>query len=275
MNDTTDSRTTQRIADPGLVLGEPDVSLTQLSFADTTAPALQQWVSVLPLVNVPETAKRMSMAVSELAMLNVPCEEKFELIESVRPIVHYVATRLNRLSLNRAGHDDGELTYQLSVNLYNSYQGALTDALEHLAEDEKSVPRNQLIGLVHRLLADLSRILLHCLQFYRLPPPNLWAQFNWLYRTARELDLLQDKFSDDENTTTDPLTVEQCYLRALLLQTARPNQLSPQQLANLFNALEHWRDVASLDAGDEQTMLLIDIAGHQPPMPRRLFKRRH
>lgn len=271
MNDSESSST-----DPGTRehapleggLTPPQTTLATLSFTATNTPDLRRWVSSLPLVNTKETAAQLRIATSELALLDAPYAEKLDYLEAVRPVVHYIGSRLDGLSLNRAKKDDDRLVHNLFTNLYQGYKGALLDAL---LEDK---PANKEVTplILHRLISDLSRMLLRSMQFYQEPHAQLWQELNTCYRVAANRRLLDASFTDDENKNTSKLAIRNCYVRALLLSSARPNQLTAGQLSVLFSALEHWCNTASLDKEIDNAMLIVDLAKPFPPRLARLVK---
>lgn len=71
---------------------------------------------------------------------------------------------------------------------------------------------------------------------------------------------------------TSELAIRNCYVRALLLSSARPNQLTAGQLSVVFSALEHWCNTASLDKEIDNAMLIVDLAKPFPPRLARLVK---
>jgi len=271
MNDSESSNTDPGTREHAPIEGgltPPETTLETLSFTATNTPALRQWVSSLPLVNTKETAVQLRMATRELALLDAPYPQKLDYLEAVRPVVHYVGSRLDQLNLNRVKKDDDSLAYDLFTNLYQGYKGALLDALM----EDKPANKELTPLLLHRLITDLSRILLRSMQFYREPPAQLWRELNTCYRVAAYRRLLDAVFADDLNNSASKLTIRNCYMRTLLLSSARPNQLSPAQLGALFGALEHWCSKASLDKEIDNAMLIVDMARPSPPRLARLVK---
>ena len=271
MNDSESSSTDPGTDDHAPLEGgltPPQTTLATLSFTATSITALRSWVSSLPLVNTKETAAQLRVATSELALLEAPYPEKLDYLEAVRPVVHYTGSRLDGLSLNRAKKDDDRLVHNLFTNLYQGYKGALLDAL---LEDK---PTNKELTplILHRLISDLSRMLLRSMQSHQAPHAQLWQELNTCYRVAANRRLLDASFADDENKNNSKLAIRNCYIRALLLSSASPNQLTAGQLSTLFNALEHWCSTASLDKEIDNAMLIVDLARPFPPRLARLVK---
>ncbi len=243
-------------------LETPETSLEALSFAETSLPALGQWASGLPLVNTEETAAQLTLATAELALLSASPDDKFALLETLRPMIHYIATRLDRSSLNAAKAHKDSAAQNLMLNLCTGYKCVALDIID---ADDKSSNKDILPSTLHRLLSDLSRVLLRTLQFYSAPPRDFWWEFNELYRICTQLELNGFRLKDEENHTSELLSIEDVYLRALLLSCAKPNQLKHQEISSVFNALEHWTGPVSLEEDTADSLFMIDLAGNAGP----------
>ena len=74
-------------------LEPPETSLSELSFIETSTSAINQWAAALPVVNIDETAAQLKLATAELALLDTTAEQKFEFLEAVRSLLHYICTQ--------------------------------------------------------------------------------------------------------------------------------------------------------------------------------------
>lgn len=245
-------------------LEPPETTLGELSFANTSTTAINQWAAALPVVNIEETGAQLKLATAELALLDAPPADKYEYLEAVRPLLHYIGTRLDRAALSSAKSAKESQAQRLLLNLCNGYKGVVLDAVEGL-ENDKSVDKDLLPQAIHRLISDLSRVLLRALQLYLQPPPNFWWEINELFRLAETLGVTDFKHTDDENHSGEPLSIKQAYLRALLLAACKPNQLQQAQLAQVFNVLETWTEPVTLAKGRSDALLVIDVEGNTGP----------
>ncbi|MEM9620130.1 MAG: hypothetical protein AAF993_00680 [Pseudomonadota bacterium] len=242
-------------------LDAPDSSLDELSFAEANPGAVADWVAALPLANTNETASQLKIATAELALLAAPGVTKFQGLEAVRPVVHYICSRLDRAQQTS---NPATTANDLLLNLCTGYKAIVLDTLPSTSAD-KSGNKDVLPRAIHRLLSDLSRVLLRSLQAYVAPPQNFWWELNEVYRLAETLELTEFKFADDENTSVRSATVSAVYLRSLLLASCKSNQLQQHQIKAVFSALEHWSAHAMLQADTTDALLLIDLLANHGP----------
>jgi len=245
-------------------LEPPETTLGELSFAETNTAAINQWAAALPVVNIEETGAQLKLATAELALLDTSAAAKYEFLEAVRPLLHYIGTRLDRATFAAAKSAKESQAQRLLLNLCNGYKGVALNAVEAL-ENDKPVDKDLLPKAIHRLISDLSRVLLRALQLYLQPPPNFWWEMNELYRLAERLGVTDFKHEDDKNHSSEPLSIEQAYLRALLLASCKPNQLKQAQLAQVFSILESWTTPVSLAKDRSDALLVIDVEGNEGP----------
>ncbi len=241
-------------------LDAPDSNLDHLSFADANPGAISDWVSGLPLANTHETASQLKGATAELALLDAPGVVKMESLEAVRPVVHYICSRLDR---NTNPTQATASASDLLLNLCTGYKSIVLSTLP--AVGDKSVPRDILPKAMHRLLSDLSRVLLRALQTYSHPPQNFWWELNEIYRLAETLDLTEFKCTDDENSSVRTNTISTVYIRSLLLASCKSNQLQQHHIKAVFGALEHWGSHVMLDRETHDALLVVDLLANKGP----------
>ena len=245
-----------------------DTTLGELSFADTTASGISSWAAELPLANIAQTAAQLKLATAELALLDHPSEDKLSCLEAIRPLIHYICARLDRSLQNDTRNLRESHSQRLMLNLCSGYKGVLM-------ETARLDPSNtSIIGqAIHRLISDLSRILLRAQQLYISPPSNFWWELNELYRIAEILEISAFTLPDDENDSSRALSITDVYLRALLLATCKHNQLQANELSTVFNALENWTRPVALNSDTRGALLIIDLLSNLPPQYASLAKK--
>jgi len=245
-------------------LDAPETNLTELSFAETSTAGINQWAAELPLANINETAGLLHLATAELALLIAQPQDKFAYLEAIRPLLHYIYARLHRAT---PGHQKSANESQANLLLLNLCTGYKCVALEVLNElnIEKASNKDLLASSVHRLVSDLSRILLCALQRYISPPANFWWEMNELYRISEKFELKEFTLADDENHGSTPLSIKCAYIRALLLDTCKPNQLQKAQLTAIFNAMENWTKAVNITEDPQDALLVIDLMANNGP----------
>jgi hypothetical protein len=251
-------------------LTAPEAELSTLSFCDADPIALADWVGSLPMANTADTATQIRQATFEIARLTVDYPLRMELLESLRPTLHYLCTRLDQSATSNSNHGDAiaRLAQRLQTNLCSGYKAVILAALP--AAGERKVLETISLA-IHRALADLSRTLLRTLQFYVAPADRLWLELNQLYLLAERLGVDDHKWVDQENHSRTETTVRDAYLRSILLALSKPNQLRHRQLTMVFNALELWAPFASLSGPDGKALFCVDLGSEHGPQYDRLM----
>lgn len=252
-------------------LTAPQAELATLSFCDADPVALADWVGSLPMANTADTATQIRQATFEIARLSVGYPLRMELLESLRPTLHYLCTRLDQSATSNSNHGDAiaRLAQRLQTNLCSGYKAVILAALP-AAREKKALETISLA--IHRALADLSRTLLRTLQFYVAPADRLWLELNQLYLLAERLGVEDHAWVDQENHTRTETTVRNAYLRSILLALSKPNQLRHRQLTLVFNALELWAPFAHLSGPDGKALFCVDLGSEHGPQYHRLIE---
>ncbi len=237
-----------------------DTTLSELSFAETTASGISAWAADLPLANIAQTAAQLKLATAELALLDHPGEDKLNCLEAIRPLIHYICARLDRGMQGSAKNMRESDSQRLMLNLCSGYKDVLMKTAKLNPSDTSVMGQ-----AIHRLISDLSRILLRAQQLYVSPPSNFWWELNELFRIADALEINEFTLQDDENNTDQELSITDAYLRALLLATCKHNQLQASELSAVFNALESWTKPVGLHRDPTEALLIIDLMSNLPP----------
>ncbi len=266
-------------------LDAPPATLEQLSFTEADVGALNQWVSNLPLVNTLETTTRLNLATQELSQLIATPQAKFDYLEAVRPLVHYLCVRLDRQQLDQyrsqqqshrqgddAGGDQAQPSAQVLMrNLRSGYKSVLLGILEAGAKP-RGLPRDLTPKVIHRLISDAARMLLRSLQTYQPPRSGFWSELNQLYTLSESMDANQFRMHDAENQSNHDLTIDVVYLRALLIASCDPNKLQAREIASVYNALEDWAQKVILDGDITDASIIIDLSKDDGPVYARIAK---
>ncbi len=251
----------------------PDTDLDVLSFCDPHPTAVADWVASLPMANTADTATQLRQATFELTRLNTDFSLRMELLECVRPTIHYICARLDKtaVSIGNQGDAIARLAQRLTTNLCSGYKVVIVEALRELTENP-ALGKNIIPLAVHRALSDLSRTLLRTLQYYVAPAERLWLDLNQLYLLAERLEVNNIKQEDPENHSATNTTIADTYLRSLLLACCKPNQLRHRHLSQVFNALEVWTPQVAIENNIDDALYLIDLESDQGPQYSKLLQ---
>lgn len=234
---------------------------------ETTASGLADWASRLPMANTTNAAKLIDECVAEVATLHTTADARVELLEVLRPAVHYLTTRLDRAALgqNQQAENLAIAAQQLLGCLCDGYLAAVRDLLAEQA-DNRGLNKELLGRCIHRAISDLSRQLLRTLQFYVQPQENVWLTLNQLYLLAERLGITDTRLADAENHHELALSITDVYLRQLMLSCCKPNQLRHRHLGRIFNALEQWVGRILLEPQPGEALFAIDLGADSGPM---------
>lgn len=232
-------------------LRAPTPSQPRLSFCEATPRDLKRWIAGLPKANIGETARQLYQGLGELNQLLTPSDNRLHLLELLRPEVYFVCQHLERHFLHQAIMLD-ERSRKIS-NLCQALQSHLAIGYKQIVlriAPKYSKDRAALLGLaLQRATHALTGQLVRATQLYSPPPEHLWFELHQLYRTACQLQLQQRRVHDDLASLTTELSLEQTYIAALLLGSARCNQLRQNQIARLAEVLEPWSALLKLHPG--------------------------
>ncbi len=258
---------------PKHYLNIPAQTLTTLSFCDPNARQLKHWVNSLPMANIGETARQLYHAVIEFNQLNLNDASRMELMDLVRGPIHYVCQSLNQRYLNQGVVLDDQqrkvanLAQALQTHLATGYKVTV----QHLLAQGQLKHKGLMAKAVHRTLSDLLPNILRSYQLYIPTPPGLWREVHQLYQIASAYNL--HKVSIEDPTSESQTTIQEVYLKAILLGASQPNQLLQRELTDVYQALNGWVGQLDInDVADEKSVLVINPELDNPPQYSYLIK---
>ncbi|MDD0968091.1 MULTISPECIES: molecular chaperone [Pseudomonas] len=223
-------------------LSAPTPTQLRLSFCEATPRDLKRWIAGLPKANIGETARLLYQGLGELNQLLTPSDNRLHLLELLRPEVYFVCQHLERHFLHQAIMLDersrkiSNLCQALQNQLAIGYKQIIARIAPKYSRDRAALVSEALQRAAHALKGQLVR----ATQLYSAAPEQLWFELHQLFRCACELQLQHRRVRDDLASLTGELSVEQTYLAALLLGSARCNQLRQNQIARLAQVVEPW-----------------------------------
>jgi hypothetical protein len=227
----------------------PPQDQRNLSYSSHQPKAFREWVDSLPVVNIGETAKLLYQGIQELCHLKASAAHRLQLLELIRPKVHYITESLKQhyahqpILLSPKSRKIASLCQALQKHLAIGYKVCLINALYggFLGTAKEHIPT-----AMHRFLSELVFILLRCYQLYHPPIPMLWFEIHLLYALAEERALLDHCLDDPELDHHRAHSISDLYKRAVLLSTCKPNQLQADDLENLFYGSNQWSNLAAI-----------------------------
>lgn len=244
---------------PQQFLRVPTPTHESLSFCNATARELKYWLDHLPKANLGETARQLYQGLIELNQLKLPAETRLQLLELFRPEVHFVCQHLERHFLNQSIVLDERP--RKVANLCQALQNHLAIGYKLIVVREASrVSRERvqlLAAAIQRAIRALCGPLIRASQLYCPVPEGLWLELHQLYQLARQHGLQDLAIRDALAQDAQSLSIEHAYLVALMLGSARCNQMRQHNISRLAEALEGWSAQIHIQAADAPSTLFV------------------
>ena len=247
----------------------PEQDLQYLTIGSDQPKKLQIWVNELPLMNMGETSRQLYQYVQELNRFQVPTPQRFLLLEIIRPVVLHVCRALGKHYLNQSlvlpdkARRVASLAQALQTHMAAGYKLVAVRGVRRLNErDGKSL----VATAIHRAISAQTDNLVRSYQLYFPTPRHLWLELHQLFLLAEMNRLDAFEVTDPDFKGIETSTVKEAYGRALLLSTAKPNQLRQQEIAALYRATEEWSSLIDIKpAGSDSDLFVFDLQVDRPP----------
>lgn len=256
---------------PDLLLRMPTPSKPHLSFCDNNPRDLARWIAALPKANIGETARQLYQALVELNQVQLGADTRLQMLELLRPETDFICRSLEKYFINQPivlgerARKVATLCQALQNNLAMGYKQVIR------AELGKARPAVLALGLQRAASALYQQLERACL-LYCPVPEGLWFELHQLHQIAQRFGVTQQSVpaAVGEKHHVD---VQRTYAAALLLGSARTNQLRQSGIARLAGILPQWSQMLRLQPAEAATSLFL-VAPHQdgPPRYRSLFQ---
>jgi hypothetical protein len=262
-------------------LETPAQHLDAPRFCAADAQMLASWASKLPRGNLGETSRQLYNALEELNHCRLDARLRFELQEVLRPLVFSVCGSLavhyhnQPIVLPSQALQIYMLSQTIQIQLAMGYQIVARDTAQGRKPvlGGKNKRQTLMAQALHRAITDLGYTLYRGYLIYSEPDPAVWRQLHKLYRFAEHHELGDLQFKDMETGQVYPLSIEKCYLKALLLGSVRSNQLRQEDLKLVFDSLCEWVKLAQLGNYEcaEEDHIVVNLDSDEPPIYQALF----
>ncbi len=252
----------------------PEQDLSHLTLGSTNPKKMQDWVDALPMANVGESSRLLYQLAQELNRLRTDGRTRFTLLESMRPALLNVERQLGKHYLGQSvvlpdkQRKIASLAQALQVHLGVGYKLVAIDTVRRTKDKDSA---RAAVVSIHRALTSMSETLLRGYQLY-LPTPRFhWLEMHQLFLLAENNNIADVEVEDKSLKRVSSSTVRDTYARALLLSTARPNQLRQQEIEAVWDATEEWCGLVSInDTKDDSDIFAFDLQLDTPPTYRKL-----
>lgn len=250
--------------------------LKSLSFCKPTTKDLTAWSKSLPKTNFGEMARLLYQAFAELNRLIAPGEIRLQLLEILRPEVSFITAQLekNHLSKSVILDERARKVANLCQALQNmqttgykiciNHAGNSTSSVSTIAiQRTSSVSTIAIQRAIHSMYCSLAR----AFQLYYPVPAGLWLDMHQLYVLANKLRVHQRKIKDPLQEDLAGNCIENTYISALLLGSARINQMRQSDIILIARLIPHWAHLASLLSADSNDAIFV-VAPNSDNPPR-------
>ncbi len=262
----------------------PTPSLAQLSFCGSREAHLQDWLSRLPLTQVQQVSASLYTAVHELSRLQTTWEHRLQILECLRTPVHQTLDGLAGKYLNQplilpdAALKTATVGQAIQKHFLNGYLAVVRDVCKRARPSPAGAgyePLPELALPIQRAITALGLLLLRSYQLYLPVSAQIWAEVHALYRIACLLDVDQQAVEDRLPHHLGLTTIQDCYLRVLLLAAARPNQLRQDEIENTYKLLGLIAPAAKLedyDPAGKENLFIVLPGSSRPPFYKSIWR---
>lgn len=251
----------------------PSNDLARLSFCSGNKTGkVKEWVESLHATQISQTSATLYRSIPELIRLKTDPKTRFEMLEALRPSLHHCLQGLSKDFLNQPvvlpepAHKTAVIAQALQKHMVDGYVACARDIV--VQNKLKAQTLEMLATALNRAMTGIGQIILRSYQLYTYPPGSLWRLAHNLHRTACFYELQKRPVADKVLSDMPASTVENAYIRILLLATAGTNQLGQKDMGQVYAALARWCSMVRLLASggrDRQNQFVVNQSHEQPP----------
>lgn len=256
----------------------PEQKTASLSFCQTSPKAFRDWVKQLPMANVGEASRQLYHAIIELNHLFIAPQQRLQLLELIRPKIHFVCSELSRhylgmaIALPEKQRKIANLSQALQLHAASGYKLCVLEFLDNGGLDKN---RKAVATAIHRAISELAATIVRSHQLYCPSPAQSWLECHRLFRFAHRNKLNGLSVDDETLSHRRASTVEESYKRILLLGCARPNQLRQAELAQVYELFENWTHLVSCGPEtDNDSLFVVNMERDTAPIYRSLLEQK-
>lgn len=256
-----------------------DLHLPQESETPSSHPVpgpeeITQWLKKLPEGNLRATAPIMLGLLRGLNAKRPPASQHLQSLTLLRPNVHTIVDSLRSkyrnqpLPLENQLRVQASLSRQLLEEIALGYKCIVYDLVQNSAG--KKLNNDLLIAALKQSIVQLGQQLLESYIQYRIEPTSVWGELHRLYRFAERNGLGAMPAKSLFTNKRRPTTIQQAYIRNVLLGLTQPNHLLSGQVEMIYDYLAGWtshvRIKERMDTLAETGDMLVDLDSDQPPI---------
>jgi len=248
----------------------PRQDLAEFTLFGLTAEQASTWADGLPMANSAQVAQQLRGAISDLNRVDLAPDLRYQILEALRPTLHMALSTLSKYYLNQPVvlPEEPRKASRLAQNLYELVTTAYTmtgiQAIQRRQSISHANPAKLVCQSVHRAITSTSMKLLVSYQLYQPVEINAWTELHQLFLLAERQKLTSQIVGDQ---LAGDGSINDTYLRALMMGCCKPNQLRQRDLAGVFKGLKDWvSHILMFPANEGEGLFLVDFASDHPPI---------
>lgn len=252
----------------------PPATLQRLNFCGSSkASGVREWVDSLLATKVMHTSSKLYHAIPEVSRLKTDYQNRFDILEILRPSIQYSILGLQKSFLNQPlilpenAQKSVLVAQSLQKNMIDGYLATVIQIAQ------KGKANKQTLGLltktIHRAITGIGLLFFRNYQIYASPPANMWSILNILYQVANYYNLTKVPVTDITLKTARALSIENAYSRVLMLSCSKTNQLSQPEIDQAYTVYESWCQAVSINNGlsdERENFFAVDLLSSQGPI---------
>lgn len=247
----------------------------------TQPKKVEQWIAGLPRAHVGETSRLLYGALRDLNQLQLPAEDRLNVLEALREPTIYAVQSLCKHIVGQSFPLSGkrskicQLIRELGSELAIGFKVVVETALGQggCGPDTRPV----ILGSYRAI--EISHLLLQSTYLSYAPyPVQTWREIHILYRYAYEHSTHDLPIPVKQGATTHH-TIEEIYKQVLLLALVNPYQLSQEDIQRITTSLPFWANFCVLIPMTQNSELpglfAVDLERDEPPAYYAQLRDRH
>nr|MBP8207299.1 GTPase [Acinetobacter sp.] len=257
------------------------LSREKLSFSDANVEALSQWASSLSIMQLGDTSESVFKALYEIAELNCAETLRFDLIQTLHPIIENVLVSLEKNFLNQGlFHSDRskhiiELTTRLRTYFADIYIDIAQRCEKQLKQQtfslfkftaKKNLKTARILSTYYAL-EQLGLLLVQQQMLYSSALSKQWLMTHTLYDLALKNQELLININQLQGTNYAIRNIQQAYAQVLLLEIFNTHQIRPSEIYALYQCSFDWAQMVQiLPRETSLSRYIVDRSKDHPPV---------
>jgi hypothetical protein len=211
----------------------------------------RNWLETLPLQDPGQVNALFTRELTALGLERVGSVDLLEVLEVLRPTIHVAQAEYAR---QYRGHPAPLRKVQADVveaiiALWDRFAGLYLHCATTWKGPDRQGARGRATAL-HRALDATSRLVAEYYFAYRMPPPEVYARLNAMFRLGEAHGLLKTPVTEPFQKRGEA-RVRDAWVRALLLDGCLPREHHHRELGIIFRLLEQWSPKVRVTDPDE------------------------